>query len=128
MKTYFLPLFLVGVSLVAAPSLRADNDATVDQSATATASGSTATAPSTGQQGERMGRFKAALAQLDLTDAQKAQIKQIYTTVTDRKEDRGRPHARPEGQAPAAHSGTSRTNAGQRRHRRRASRQLNCSR
>jgi Spy/CpxP family protein refolding chaperone len=88
MKTYFLPLCLVGVCLVAAPSLRADDTSTIDQSAPATASGSTATAPSTGQQGERMGRFKAALAQLDLTDAQKAQIKQIYTTVTDRKERR----------------------------------------
>ena len=38
-----------------------------------------------GQRGERL---KATLAQLNLSDAQKEQIKQIFQTVTDRKERR----------------------------------------
>ena len=35
-----------------------------------------------------MEKFKAAMEKLDLTEAQKAQIKQIHATVTDKKERR----------------------------------------
>ena len=52
------------------------------------------TAPTTGStppsdaQGDRFAKFKAAMEKLDLTDAQKAQIKQIHATVTDKQERR----------------------------------------
>ena len=39
-------------------------------------------------EGARYEKLKAALEQLDLTDAQKAQIKQIRETVTDKKDRR----------------------------------------
>jgi Spy/CpxP family protein refolding chaperone len=42
----------------------------------------------TGAQGERGERWKAAFAQLDLTDAQKEQIKQIRATTPKGKERR----------------------------------------
>jgi Spy/CpxP family protein refolding chaperone len=86
MKSFFLCLFLVG-SVLTTASLRM----AVADDATAPATGSTnassGTAPAEGQ-GERFEKLKAALAQLDLSDAQKEQIKQIRATVTDRKERR----------------------------------------
>jgi Spy/CpxP family protein refolding chaperone len=46
------------------------------------------TPPPAAGQPERMEKFKAALAKLNLTDAQKTQIQQIRATVTDRRERR----------------------------------------
>ena len=80
MKTSFLPLFLVGATLTIASA----RIGLADTAAPATANG-----PATNEaQGGRLERLKAALAELNLTDAQKAQIKQIRATVTDRRERR----------------------------------------
>jgi Spy/CpxP family protein refolding chaperone len=77
MKTSFLCIALVAFGLVApvAGTLMADD---------------TAAAPATGSstQEQRIQELKAALDQLNLTDAQKAQIKQIRATVSDKKERR----------------------------------------
>ena len=74
MKAPLLCLFLVAASL-----------ATVSADTTPSTTG---TATPVDTQGQRMEKFKAALEQLGLTDAQKAQIKQIRATVTDRRERR----------------------------------------
>jgi Spy/CpxP family protein refolding chaperone len=76
MKISFLPLFLIGAALTAIPlqSVLADDTAAPDQTAPADGSG--------GGGHCHKGHFKG----LDLTDAQKAQIKQIRATVTDEKE------------------------------------------
>jgi len=86
MKNSLFALILAGAAC-ALPSqtILADDGSTVGQ--TAPSSGSTNSggnnAPAAAP-GERFQRFKEAMAQLDLTDAQKAQIKQIRATVTDR--------------------------------------------
>ncbi len=88
MKTCFLSLFLVGAALTATPLPMAQAD---DISTLAAPAGSTNAASGTAPaapQGQRMERLKEALAELDLTDAQKAQIKQIRASVTDHKERR----------------------------------------
>jgi Spy/CpxP family protein refolding chaperone len=51
------------------------------------ASGSTGASASQGQD-QRMAKWKAAFDQLDLTDAQKNQIKQIRSSVTDKQQRR----------------------------------------
>ena len=89
MKTPFFCLAFVGAALGFVPvqTAVAQNSAPTDQtnlSGGPSNSGGPGT-PAPGQ-GQKFGRFKAALAQLDLTDGQKAQIKQIRATVTDRKE------------------------------------------
>jgi Spy/CpxP family protein refolding chaperone len=82
MKIRFLCLVLAAVAV---PAVADETSSLSTQPSTATpATGSTAPEG----QGQRMERLKAALAQLDLTDAQKEQIKQIRGSVTDRKERR----------------------------------------
>lgn len=86
MKIPFLSLFLVG-ALMGLPQQMAlaQDDSTTGPTTPSTGStnpGGTCT------QGQGQGRLKAALAQLDLSDAQRQQIKQIRSTVTDRKERR----------------------------------------
>jgi Spy/CpxP family protein refolding chaperone len=88
MKISFLSLFLVG-ALMGLPQQMtlAQDSSTTGQTTPATGStGGTGTC--TPGQGQRLEKLKAALAQLNLTDAQKEQIKQIRSTVTDRKERR----------------------------------------
>ena len=80
MKTFILPLFVVGAAL----SLLSPQTVLADTLAPAIST----TAGSSDAQGQREERWKAAIAALDLTDAQKDQIKQIRNTVTDRKERR----------------------------------------
>jgi Spy/CpxP family protein refolding chaperone len=73
----FAPIFLQ-------PAL--GDDATTTRAAT---SSSESTNPGTsGDQSQRRERLKQVLAQLDLTNAQKDQIKQIRASVTDHKERR----------------------------------------
>jgi len=80
MKISFLPLFLFGAALtIAAPRI-----SMADTGAPATANG----ADTNSEQSARVARWKAAFAELDLTDDQKAQIKHIRWTVTDRQERR----------------------------------------
>lgn len=84
MKTSLLSVLIVGASLVllSARITLADTPAS-------TSSSEAVTPPSDGSaQSQRMERFKQAMAQLDLTDAQKAQIKQIRSSVTDKQERR----------------------------------------
>jgi Spy/CpxP family protein refolding chaperone len=84
MKHPFL-LLLFGGLITLAPVLRAD-DATTTAPASGTAiSSGTAT---DGQQEARREKLKEAFAQLDLTDAQKAQIKQIRAATPAGKERR----------------------------------------
>jgi Spy/CpxP family protein refolding chaperone len=88
MKTSLFCLFLAGSALAAASlqMARADDATTPDQTAGAS-NGASGTTP-TAEQMQRFERFKAALEALNLTDDQKAKIKQIRATVTDRKERR----------------------------------------
>jgi Spy/CpxP family protein refolding chaperone len=80
MKIPFLPLFLIGAVLtMAAPRI-----GLADTVAPAPASG----ANTNSDPSARLERLKAALAELNLTDDQKAQIKHIRWTVTDREERR----------------------------------------
>jgi Spy/CpxP family protein refolding chaperone len=80
MKTSILLLFVIGAALsfLSPRTVLADNPAPADST----------TAGSSDGQGQREERWKAAIAALDLTDAQKLQIKQIRSTVTDKKERR----------------------------------------
>jgi Spy/CpxP family protein refolding chaperone len=90
MKIPFLSLFLVGAVMGIPQQMALAQDSTAS-SQTAPSSGSTvsgATCTSGTGQGQRMERLKSAMSQLDLTDAQKEQIKQIRASVTDRKERR----------------------------------------
>jgi Spy/CpxP family protein refolding chaperone len=82
MKTSLMPLLFLGAALAALPleTVLADDTAASGQT---TPSDST---PGTGQNSHH--GFKKALAQLNLTDAQKQQIKQIRASVTDKKERR----------------------------------------
>ena len=84
MKIPFLSLFLVGalMGLPQQTALAQDDSGPTTPSTGSTNTGGTCT------QGQGKGRLKAALAQLDLSDAQRQQIKQIRSTVTDRKERR----------------------------------------
>ena len=81
MKTSRIVLFLVGFALIVLPA----RVALADDAATPAAGSTTAPATSKGDKGERL---KAALAQLNLSDDQKAKIKDIFTNVTNRKERR----------------------------------------
>jgi Spy/CpxP family protein refolding chaperone len=83
---HFLLLVISAVSFAATP-VAADDTAASGQ--TATSSGSTSSAGASTEassQGQKLERFKQVLATLDLTDAQKEQIKQIRTGTTDRQE------------------------------------------
>jgi Spy/CpxP family protein refolding chaperone len=87
MKTSLLSVLIVGATLVVLParSLMADAPATSTPAAPST----TPAAPSDSEaQGQRMERFRQAMAQLDLSDAQKAQIKHIRSSVADKQERR----------------------------------------
>ena len=86
MKSPFFSLFLVGAAatVLSLQSIRADDATSGSQTAPSTGA-SDGAAPAQGQ-GQRLQRFKEAMAQLDLTDAQKAQIKEIRATVTDKTE------------------------------------------
>jgi Spy/CpxP family protein refolding chaperone len=78
----FLFSFFAGAALATAPLqfVAADDD---------TMSGQTAPVAGTSQgQGERADKWRVAFEQLDLTDAQKAQIKQIRASVPKSKERR----------------------------------------
>jgi Spy/CpxP family protein refolding chaperone len=79
MKTFLLSVF-AGVALVGFPlqAVLADDDTTTGQAPPATGAG----------QGKHAGEFRAMFQQLDLTDAQKAQIKQIRQTMPAGKERR----------------------------------------
>jgi len=80
MKTLLLPLFFGAILASLQPAtVRADG-------ATATPT-PTASEPAEGK-AAKMEKFKALLAQLDLTDAQKAQVKQILTSEPAGKERR----------------------------------------
>jgi Spy/CpxP family protein refolding chaperone len=81
MKTFLLTA-LVGATLATA-SL--EIFAADDTSTTAPTTGADGT---TGTQGEKGERWRAAFAQLSLTDEQKTRIQQIRASVTDRKERR----------------------------------------
>ncbi|HEV3272248.1 MAG TPA: hypothetical protein VGZ93_08725 [Candidatus Methylacidiphilales bacterium] len=85
MKISLLSLFLAGAALTAIPLQRVSADDGTTSGQTASPGDSTNSAGN-GAQGQRLERFKHVLAQLDLTDAQKAQIRQIRASVTDRKE------------------------------------------
>ena len=87
MKTSLLSLLFIGAVITVAPLPRvmAEDDSTSDQPAST--SGSTNSGENGGQK-QGFERLSKVLGQLDLTEAQKAQIKQIITTVTDRKERR----------------------------------------
>jgi Spy/CpxP family protein refolding chaperone len=76
MKISLLSL-LLGAALIAIPcqTVRSDDDTSSDISSSST----------TGDTHPRRGKI---LAELNLTDAQKQQIKQIWSTTTDRKERR----------------------------------------
>ena len=82
---HFLPL-LLGVSLMlsAIPVAAQDAGGSLDDVDTTQSSGTGGT-NNTGATGEQHGRI---LAQLNLTDEQKAQIKQIRASTTDKKERR----------------------------------------
>jgi len=87
MKTSFLSLLLASAALTAIPAqtiLAQDNST----SGPTSLSGGSTNNGGTDEQGRRFGPFRRLLAQLDLTEAQKAQIKQIFLTVTDPKERR----------------------------------------
>jgi Spy/CpxP family protein refolding chaperone len=85
MKTSLLSLLFVGAALTALPAQMAWADDSTTSGQASTPSGTTNSGGS-GPQAQRIERIKEAFAQLDLTDAQKEQIRQIRTTVTDRKE------------------------------------------
>jgi Spy/CpxP family protein refolding chaperone len=80
MKTSRLVLVAIGFASMALSlsSLRADDASTNSLAASAP----------TGDKAQRMEKMKAALAQLDLTEAQKAQIKQLFDTMPAGKERR----------------------------------------
>jgi Spy/CpxP family protein refolding chaperone len=86
MKTSFCYVFLLGAALIAfsLQTTLAQDSASPSQTAPSTGSTNAGVngTPTAGQ-GHH---FRAILAQLDLTEAQKEQIKQIRATVTDRKE------------------------------------------
>jgi len=85
MKTSLLSLVL-GLNIASAPALVAqDAGNTNSASATPPASGNTSGAGGGSQHGEKL---KAMLEQLDLTDAQKTQIKQIRANTQAGKERR----------------------------------------
>jgi Spy/CpxP family protein refolding chaperone len=87
MKPSLFALCLVGAALTTLP-LRlasADNTSTAGQAAPSTGSGDVA---GNDTQGQRLARLKAAMEQLNLTDAQKNQIQQIRAKVIDKKERR----------------------------------------
>jgi len=88
MKSTIFSLFLAGAAatVLSLQTVRADDLSAGGQTAPSTGA-SDGTAPAQGQ-GQRWQRFKEAMAQLDLTEAQKALIKQIRATVTDKKERR----------------------------------------
>jgi len=95
MKISLVLLSLVGVAFIAFSlhSAWGDNTANAGQTPSSsgapnyggpgTASGGPGAAP-----GTQSDRIRGALAELNLTDAQRAQIMQIRATVTDRKERR----------------------------------------
>jgi Spy/CpxP family protein refolding chaperone len=85
MKRLFLPSVL-SIMLLASPGLPAvaqtsDDDMDLSDSPSSTSTDTTGAAPAPGH-------HQHLLAQLDLTDAQKAQIKQIVQGTTDKKERR----------------------------------------
>jgi Spy/CpxP family protein refolding chaperone len=82
MKLSFLPLFLLGVVFSFQTVLADGTTASAAPSSDSTNSAATTTG------GTRAERLKGFLAKLDLTDAQKTQIKQIRATTTERKERR----------------------------------------
>ncbi len=83
MKTSFFFLFLIGATLTAlsAQTVLADDGALSGQAAPSTT-------PADAQRAQRIERFKTAMAELNLTDAQKDQIKEIRANVADRMERR----------------------------------------
>jgi len=87
MKTSFLSAFLIGSALTTSSLQLASADDTAGSSQGTSSGGSTNSA-GTGAQAQRFERVREALAQLDLSDAQKEQIKQIRSSVTDRQERR----------------------------------------
>ena len=85
MKTSLLSAWALGAALTVLPTFIAMGD---DGTAPIQPSNSMGNAAPTDVQRERLERLKAALEQLDLTDAQKAQIKQIRTSVPAGQERR----------------------------------------
>jgi len=87
MKTRLFPVVILVTAVIMAPLpvILADDDMTSGPSEPATGSTS---GTGTGAQGERGARWKAVFAQLDLTEAQKAQIKQIRANFPAGKERR----------------------------------------
>jgi Spy/CpxP family protein refolding chaperone len=81
MSKAFLSL-LVACTLAASPALFAQDDGS------ATSSPSAGTGSTSGGNGPQAGKWKAAFAQLGLTDAQKAQIKQIRASTQPGQERR----------------------------------------
>ena len=83
MKTSILFLLLAG-TVIFSPALLAQ-DATSSGSTANLSAGAAATTVGNGQRGEK---WKQAFAQLDLTEAQKTQIKQIRASTSPGKERR----------------------------------------
>jgi Spy/CpxP family protein refolding chaperone len=91
MKITLLSFLLVGAALTALPLQTASGDDTTTPGQNPPSSGSpnsddTAPAPKT--HARHSGHRRHLFAQLNLSDAQKTQIKQIKATVTDHKERR----------------------------------------
>jgi Spy/CpxP family protein refolding chaperone len=80
MKKFILGLIFAS-SIASAPLLLAQDDGTTNTTSPAPSDGD-------GGYGQKAGKWKEAFAQLDLTDAQKAQIKQIRANTQPGKERR----------------------------------------
>jgi Spy/CpxP family protein refolding chaperone len=85
MKTPLFSILVLGTALMMASlqTVRSDDTASGQTDLAGSAAGT-----GTGAQGEHGGRWKAAFAQLGLTDAQKEQIKQIRANTPAGKERR----------------------------------------
>jgi Spy/CpxP family protein refolding chaperone len=85
MKASLLSLFLIGAALTAIPlqTVLADDGTTSEQTPS---SGDSTNSAGNGAEGQRFGYFKEALAELNLSDAQKEQIKEVRASATNRRE------------------------------------------
>ena len=81
MKTSFLSVLVISVTLAMRPSQRAMADDNTLSGQSISSADTTGTNAAGDGQGQRLERLKEVLAQLDLTDAQKTQIQQIRSTV-----------------------------------------------
>jgi Spy/CpxP family protein refolding chaperone len=85
---HFLLLVISAVSFATTPVAADDSTASGQTTPPSGSTSSAGTGTDTGSQGQKLERLKQALAALDLTDAQKEQIKQIRASTTAGKERR----------------------------------------